>query len=415
MTDRFTPRQLGIVLLTAAVQFVNVLDFVIVMPLGPFFSVIGVPQSDMGYVGGAYTAAACVAGLVSSLFLDRFDRRKALAVAMVGLVIGTASAGFATGMTSLLLARCLAGMFGGPATAIALSIVSDTVAPNQRGRALGLVMGAFAVATVVGVPVGLIAAEAFSWRAPFFAVAAVGLVVALGAIWFLPPFTAHLEGPKPEHPTTTASLLSRPIVQVSYLMTAVVMMGSFVLIPNLSNYLHLNHGVPLADLKYLYFIGGFGSFAATQLAGWLVDRYGSFPVAVVGSLFIITIVFTVFYRDQPLSIPVSVVFIAFMVSMAFRNVPYNALTTKVPGPAERARFQSLQSAVQHGASACAAMLSPQLLHVVARTPEATDVAGREPFRLEGMPHVALVSLSLTTLLPLLVWWVERQVKRAAHR
>ena len=55
----------------------------IVMPMGPDFAkALLIPESHLGYVGGAYTAAACVSGLLGSLFLDKFDRRKALAVAM---------------------------------------------------------------------------------------------------------------------------------------------------------------------------------------------------------------------------------------------------------------------------------------------------------------------------------------------
>ena len=107
---QMTRQQWGIVLLIGAVQFVNILDFVIVMPLGPDFAVaLGIPESHLGYVGGAYTAAACVSGLLGSLFLDRFDRRKALAVAMLGLVVGTAAGALAVDLPTLLLARVVAG------------------------------------------------------------------------------------------------------------------------------------------------------------------------------------------------------------------------------------------------------------------------------------------------------------------
>ncbi len=112
-------RELAVVLLVAAVQFVNILDFVMVMPMGPdFASALHIPASRLGLIGGSYTAAASVAGLVSSLFLDRFDRRPALGISMLGLVIGTALGGFATDLTTLMIARMVAGAFGGPATSL---------------------------------------------------------------------------------------------------------------------------------------------------------------------------------------------------------------------------------------------------------------------------------------------------------
>src|SRR5262245_56130429 len=70
-----------IVFLIGAVHFINVLDFMMVMPLGPDFArQLGIPSSQLGLVGGSYTAAAAAAGIAGAFFLDRFDRRRALAV-----------------------------------------------------------------------------------------------------------------------------------------------------------------------------------------------------------------------------------------------------------------------------------------------------------------------------------------------
>ena len=147
-------------------QFVNILDFVMVMPLGPDFArALAIPASKLGYVGGAYTAAAAVPGLAGSFFLDRFDRRKALGVALLGLAAGTAAGGLATGFGTLLAARVLAGAFGGPATSLAFSIIADRVPAERRGNAVGGVMAAFSVASVLGVPMGLELAQRGGWRA----------------------------------------------------------------------------------------------------------------------------------------------------------------------------------------------------------------------------------------------------------
>src|ERR1700682_4919573 len=146
-------RELAVVLLVAAVQFVNILDFVMVMPMGPdFAAALGIPSSGLRLIGGSYTAAAAVRGLVSSLFLDRFDRRPALGICMVGLVVGTALGGLANDLTTLMIARMVAGAFGGPATSLAFSIVADVVPPERRGRATGVVMGAVSIAQVFVVP-----------------------------------------------------------------------------------------------------------------------------------------------------------------------------------------------------------------------------------------------------------------------
>src|SRR2546423_1646114 len=80
-----------------------------------------------------------------------------------------------------------AGQFGGPATSIASSIIADVVPQERRGSAMGMVMAAFSVASVLGVPAGLELARHFGWRAPFFAVGGLGALIAISAVFFLPP------------------------------------------------------------------------------------------------------------------------------------------------------------------------------------------------------------------------------------
>jgi predicted MFS family arabinose efflux permease len=382
-----------IVFLVGAVQFINILDFVMVSPLGQDFSrALGFPASSIGLVVGAYTAAACVASIVGALFLDRFDRRNALAVCMTGLIAGTAAGGLATGFPTLLAARIVAGAFGGPATSIALAIVADAIPAERRGKALGAVAGAFAAAQVLGIPAGLWLAERGGWRTPFFAVAGLGVVVAAAAVALLPRFRTHLGATREQAPLRA---LFRPTVLLSYALTASVMMGTFALIPNLSAYFLGNLHYPRSDLSRLYLAGGTLSFFATRAVGRLVDRHGSFRVGTAGTLWLLGVLYVSFV--SPVGVPVLALFLAFMLTNALRAVPLNALTSKVPAPAERARFMSIQSAVQHLASSAGAFLSTTLLQ------ELPDGG------LDGLPRVAVLTMALAALFPLLSWAVEARV------
>ena len=385
------------VLLVAAVQFINILDFVMVMPMGPdFAAALGIPTSKLGLIGGSYTAAAAVSGLAGSFFLDRFDRRLALGVAMSGLVVGTALGGLATGLHSLMAARVLAGAFGGPATSLSFSIIADVVPAQRRGTAMGVVMGAFSVASVLGVPAGLELARHLGWRAPFFGVAALGALVALSAVFLLPSLRGHLGEHKKE--VSLAHLLRQRNVLLSWLMTFLIMAAGFIVIPNISAYVQVNLGYPRARLGLLYLYGGVVSLFSTQIAGRLVDRFGSFRVGTAGTALLCFVLLGGFVLAPPL-FPVPLIFVLFMLAMSFRNVAYNTLTSRVPAPSERARFMSIQSAVQHFASAAGAFASSQML--------SESPAGA----LQGMDRVGLVSIALTLTIPFLLSAVEAQVRR----
>jgi predicted MFS family arabinose efflux permease len=384
------------VLLVAAVQFVNILDFVMVMPMGPdFAAALGIPLSHLGYVGGAYTAAAATSGLICAGFVDRFDRRRALAVAMLGLVAGTALGGLATGMGTLLCARVVAGSFGGPATSIAFSIVADVVPVERRGRAMGVVMGAFSVAQVLGVFGGLVLAEHLGWRAPFLAVAGLGFAVAGLAVFLLPPLTSHLAAAR-RGGATFLQLAREPLVLTSWATTALVMVAGFVLIPNIAGYVQMNLGYPRAHLGRLYAAGGVVSLISTQLSGRMVDRLGAFRTGTIGAILVVGVIWAGFVAVPP-AIPVLALFMSFMFSMGMRNVAYNTLATRVPAPGQRARFLSIQSAVQHFSSAAGAFLGSRLL---------VEGAGHA---LVGMRTVALLSMALSFLIPLMLHRVERGV------
>jgi predicted MFS family arabinose efflux permease len=381
--------------LVGAVQFVNVLDFMMVMPLGPdFAAALGIPSSRLGLIGGAYTFAAAVSGIAGVGFLDRFDRRTALGTAMLGLVLATFTGGLATGLGSMLAARLLAGFFGGPATSLALSIVADQVPPERRGRALGSVMSAFSVASVLGVPAGLELARIGGWRLPFFAVAGLGLALAGSSLALMPPMRGHLGragGPPPP------PILRRPLVLLSLTGSATAFMASFALIPNISAHLQLNLRYPRARLGLLYMAGGAVTFATMRLAGRLVDRSGA-PAVAAGATALLLSVLAIGFAFPPAGLHILPVFVAFMVANSTRNVSMSTLSTQVPEPAERARFMSAQSAVQHLAAAAGAALSSRILW-------------ESEGRLHGMTGLAAFCGALSLALPFVAAGVASGLRR----
>ncbi len=383
--------------LIGAVQAVNILDFMMVMPMGPFFAEgLGFSLSQVSWLGGSYTASAAISGIACSFFLDRFDRRRALGLSLLGLVLGTVAGGFATSLHTLMAARVIAGAFGGPATSVAMSIIADVFPPERRGRALGAVMGAFSVASVFGVPAGLKLAQLGGWQLPFFGVGAVAFLVTLAVIALLPPMTGHLErvqtGPRP----SPLKAVSTPLAALSLVTTILIFTANFAIVPNIAGYLQNNLGYPANRMDVLYGAGGAASFLVMQLVGRLVDRFGAPPVATFGAAVYIAILFTVFVTGAA-GLPVLPLFIGFMCAQSFRMVPMNALTSRVPQPAERASFMSAQSAAQHLASAGGAFLSTAFL---------TELPDH---RLAGMDRVAMLAITLSAVAPALLVTLNRWV------
>lgn len=399
MTKRFHSER-AILFLVGAVQFINVLDFMMVMPLGPDFAQsLGIPNSHLGWIGGSYTAAASVAGLLASLFLDRLGRRVALITCLVGLMAGTMAGGFAINIETLIMARILAGCFGGPAASVSLSIVADVVPAERRGKAMGAVMGSFAIASILGVPAGLELARLGSWRTPFFAVGALGLVVALIARLLLPELKGHIktDAKAVAHDKPALSFYRRPEALLSFLAMGMIMVSSFLIVPNVSAFLQFNLDYPRSQMGILYLSGGMVSFFTMRWIGTLTDRFGVPLMSLYSTLLLALVMLTGFVPEKNL-IPIVLMFTLFMVANSSRNVSANTLLSKVPSPGERARFMSTQSAVQHMSCALGAFLSTQLL---TESPE---------HKLHGISQLALFSVFMSMFIPPILWVVAKMLK-----
>ena len=75
-----------------------------------------------------------------------------------------------------------------------MAVIGDRFRPDQRGKVTGAVMSAFAVASVAGLPVGLLLAGRFGRGTPFEVLAVLGLAVLAAIVLVLPSFRGHLSG-----------------------------------------------------------------------------------------------------------------------------------------------------------------------------------------------------------------------------
>ncbi len=399
MTPRDRPSsERAIVGLVGALQFVQVVDFMMVMPLGPDLAgPLGIAPSDLGWLAAAYTGAAALTCTLASGILDRFDRRTVLGVSTAGLVGATLSCAAAGSFVELLAARMLGGAFGGVAASLGQSVLADRVPPERRGRAMGAVMGANALGAILGVPVGLWSAGQLGWRAPFLLVGGAGALLLAGALVALPSMRDHV---RLRPGADSGPMLRRPVVWRAWLLVFLLVGATFLLTPNLSAFVQNNLDFPREQLPGVYAVGGVLSIFTMRLVGRLVDHHGAFRVGTAALVGFVLVTHAYVVRAEP-SLPVTLGFLVLLVSISSRNVAIRALTTQVPGPDERARFLSLQNAVHQAAAAAGASLSAGLLDT------APDGA------VLGMSRLGWLAIAATLLAPPLLWQVERAVRGAA--
>jgi predicted MFS family arabinose efflux permease len=353
-----------LLLMLAAVQFTVAVDFVIMMPLGPqLMRIFGIDTPAFNIAVSAYAGAAGVSGLAAAFFLDRFDRKTALLIIYAGFAVGTLFCALAPTYETLVLARALAGFFGGIVGGISLAMVGDLIPEARRASAVGTVMSAFSVAQVAGVPLGLYLADKLGWHVPFLLLAALSGIIWILAIVRLPKVRAHLQASRSETPLRRfLGILANANHLRALALMSVITFGGFMIIPDLANYLisnvHLNSG----ELRWVYLVGGGATLFTMNGVGRLADRFGRMRIFTIMMFCSIVAAFLSTHLPVvPAALAVTVSTF-FMISMTGRFVPAMAMITSSVEPEHRGGFMSVNSAVAQFSAALAATMAGWVIH-----------------------------------------------------
>ena len=261
----------------------------------------------------------------------------------------------------LLAARTVAGAFGGVAASVVLAIVGDAFPDARRGLAMGVVMSAFSLASIAGVPLGLYLAEQDGWRTTFVVLGGLSAVVLILAAVALPSLRGHLT-PGKERIGNLWAVLMEPNHLRAYALTCALVFSSFMIGPYLPTYLEGNVGVDQRNLKYMYLCGGLATLVTLTGFGRLADRLGKLRVFRI--LILLSMAPILYLTNMPAGLDLTLVLAAttvFTILMSGRMVPAMALITAAPGVA-RGSFMSCNSAVQQLAMGAATSLAGLLLN-----------------------------------------------------
>ena len=359
MIPHLTPRRERWLLLTlAGIQFTHILDFMIMMPLGPQFTALfGISNAQFGLLVSAYTLSAGLSGLMAATYIDRFSRKQLLLTMYTLFGLATLACGLAPDYFWLMAARIAAGLFGGVLSALAQTIVADVIPFERRGRAMSVVMTSFSVSTVAGVPLGLFLAAHFNWHAPFFGIALLVGLLAWGAWQTLPRLDAHLHHPERVNVWRgIGQVLAEPNHLKAFGVSGLMMFASFTVIPYITIYLQSNAGMQTDEVPWVYLCGGLTTLLTARYFGRLTDRVGKVKVfqrlawAVAFPLMATTL-----SQGLPLW-GLLLISTSLFAMMSGRMIPGMAMISSSVEPRLRGTFMTLNSAVQSASMGLAALV-----------------------------------------------------------
>lgn len=348
----------------AAINFIHIVDFMILMPLGPqLMRLFDISPSQFGFLVSSYTFSAGVSSFFGAFVLDRFDRKKILLWVYVGFTLGTLGCALSPNYAVLLLARVVSGIFGGLTSALILAIIGDVVPHERRGSAMGLVMSAFSFASVMGVPLGLFSASLSNWHLPFYILSILS-VLSLGMIVkSVPSITGHLKDKqvRPRPFEVISKVTSNANQMRAITLSIMMMLGQFMIIPFLSPYNVANVGFSELQLTYVYMAGGACTIFTSPWVGKLADKKGKLKIFTIFMLLnLIPIAIITHLGITPVGLVLLVTTLFFVTSNG-RYVPAAAMITGTAQPENRGSFLSFNSAVQQLAAGLASLIAGMMI------------------------------------------------------
>jgi predicted MFS family arabinose efflux permease len=397
MTTELSPRAERFFLLTlAGIQFSHVLDFVIMMPLGPILmTALAIGTDEFGLLVASYSFSAAASGILAATFVDRFERKRLLLIGFALFGLATLACGLAPGYSTLLLARGMAGVFGGIMGSLIHTMIADAIPFSRRARASGIVSSAFSISTIAGVPLSLWLANHFGWRAPFMLIAALSVAFIVIGLRFLPELRQHLGEEKRAHLlSATFSVLGEANHRRALLFSALVIFSGFTVIPYITVYAVNNVGIPLVEVPIIYLVGGSATFISARLIGHWADKFGKVEVyRRVAWLALAPVLLVTHVGALPLW-GWLICSTSFFVLISGRMIPAMAVIASSAQPRLRGTFMSLNGTVQSLAMGLATTLAGFLISL--------DDSGR----LVGYPLVGYVAVAANLVA---IWFVARIV------
>ena len=250
---------------------VGTAGFVTAGILRPISDSFGIGVATAGQLVAVFAIAYAVCAPVLAAATGRWPRRVLLTVSLAVFVFGSAFTALAPTFGLALGGWVVTAIGGAMFVPTASAAAATLVAPEQRGRALAVVLGGTTIGSALSVPIGTVLGAATGWRTTIWLVAALGVVAALCIIGLLPAVPTP---PAIGLRKRLAPLGDRRVTTV-LLTTLLVMAGSYTVYTYVTLVFDRATGGNGTLLAALLFAFGIGGVVGNLGAGSLTDRLGS--------------------------------------------------------------------------------------------------------------------------------------------
>jgi DHA1 family inner membrane transport protein len=260
---------LPIFLLSAAGFTVLTTEFVIVGLLPAMARDLQVSIPTAGLLVTLFAFTVAMVGPPLTAFASRFERKRLFVATLLIFALSNLMAAVAPNFGVMAFARFMPALMLPVFWALASETAVNVTGPERAGKAISMVSFGVVAATIFGIPIGTLVADAFGWRAAFGSLAALAFAKAAMLFFVLPAIPGKKE---PASVGRQMAILRDPVVAGHVLLSLLVFAGMFTAYTYLADILERIGGFDGATVGWI--LMGFGGMGllGNWLGGKLVDR-----------------------------------------------------------------------------------------------------------------------------------------------
>jgi len=243
----------------------------------------GLDRSKAGLLGTVTLIFSSIGGWIAGMLADRYGRVRVLQWTILWFSFCTLAIGFAQNFEQIFVLRALQGLGFGGEWAVGAVLIGEIIAPQHRGKAVGLVQSGWAIGWGVAAILYSIAftllPETIAWRSLFW----VGILPALLVLYirkhvpepqvFVAESARRISG----HPVSVWAIFAPPLLRrtlLGALLCTGIQGGFYAMSTWLPAYLRLERHLSVFNTGAYLFVIIAGSFCGYVVGAYLADYWG---------------------------------------------------------------------------------------------------------------------------------------------
>ena len=372
------------------------------MILSPILPRIGdelaIPDALLGTLISVYSIMVGIFAILAGPVSDKVGRRQILILGCTSMAIALFMHGLVTGYYSFITVRIVAGCAGGMLSGAAVSYIGDYFPYERRGWATGWVMSGSAFGQIFGIPMGILMADRWGFRSPFY-LFAITMALTVLLLFLRVPQPDVLRSKHRLSVSKAAAdymaMVRRPDIAWAACAYFVMFLGVSIFVIYLPTWLERSVGLTGNQIALMFVVGGVANVLTGPNAGKLSDKIGRKGIILMSCVGLSILMFLT-TRVITGPVPAYVFFFFTMILVAMRISPFSALLTALVSDERRGSLMSLTVALgQVGFALGGAIAGPLYADI-------------------GYGSNTVLSAAFVLIMGLIVWFFVPEPQRESH-